>query len=314
MPELPEVETVRRSLEPHLVGLKITRVQILLPKIVRHLPSERFQQILTGREFQALARRGKYLLAQLDEGWTLVVHLGMSGRLIYAPAGENCFGEHGQTIPRHVHAVITLDDGGLLYYHDLRQFGYLTVCRTGEFTAIKGLQNLGPEPLGEEFKRETLQAALCGRKGRIKQLLLDQNLIAGIGNIYADESLFAAGIHPERTGDSLTLEEFEKLYQAIRKVLQQGIEYRGTSITDYVDGEGQPGDFQNCLQVYRRTGQECLCCAGVIQRVKVGGRSSHFCPHCQPKRAAEAAAKPRAGKADYAEHYAEKCAEDCPEE
>jgi len=184
-------------------------------------------------------------------------------------------------IPRHVHAVLSLDDGGLLIYHDLRQFGYLTVCRTGDFAVLKGLQNLGPEPLGEEFQLEALQAALRGRKVRIKQLLLDQGLIAGIGNIYADEILFEAGLHPERTGASLTPEESEGLYRAIRKVLQKGIELRGTSISDYVDGDGQPGEFQNYLQVYRRTGQECRCCSSIIQRVKVGGRSSHYCPQCQ---------------------------------
>jgi formamidopyrimidine-DNA glycosylase len=270
--------------------LTINEVKVLLPKIIRYRETEDFVQLLKGRQFLNLERRGKYLLAHLSDGWTLVVHLGMTGRLIYCAEGLNGFitGDIQNTsnasdskVPRHVHAILTLDDGGLLIYHDLRQFGYLTVCPTAEFALLKGLCRLGPEPLGEEFKLEALQTRLKGRKVRIKQLLLDQGLIAGIGNIYADEILFEAGLHPEKTGASLTLGELEVLYQSIRKVLQKGIELRGTSISDYVDGVGQPGEFQDHLQVYQRTGLKCHCCSSIIQRVKVGGRSTHYCPQCQ---------------------------------
>lgn len=280
LPELPEVETVRRSLTPHLTGRSITEVQIFLPKIVRYLTVDEFKQQLLGQRFLKLDRRGKYLLARLTGGWTLVVHLKMTGRLIYGPPGLVINRDGGAWC--HLHAAFSLDNGGVLVFHDLRQFGYLTLIQTEDCLSLKGLKDLGPEPLGQEFTLNWLEKKVQGRKAKIKQLLLDQTIVAGIGNIYADEILYAAKLHPERIGASLTADELARLYQSIRSVLQQGIDCRGTSISDYVDGEGQPGEFQNYLQVYRRTGQDCRHCASVIQRLKVGGRSSHYCPQCQP--------------------------------
>ena len=295
MPELPEVETVRRSLIKHLIGRTIEEVEVFLPKIIRYMEVAQFQESLKNQQFLAIERRGKYLLAHLSKGWTLVVHLGMTGRLYYLPVdkGQPLSSTSlpltpsslpltkGSEAPRHVHAILSLDNGGSLVYHDYRQFGYLTLSRTNETMCLKGLKELGPEPLEDKFSLPVLQRGVQGRKAKIKQLLLDQRLVAGIGNIYADEILFTAGLHPERSGGSLTDAELKKLYRSIRYVLQKGIEFRGTSINDYVDGEGHPGEFQHHLQVYQRTGQACTRCSSVIQRVKLGGRSSHFCPQCQ---------------------------------
>lgn len=295
MPELPEVETVRRTLAPHLIGQRVMEVKIFLPKIVRYLNAEKFNEILTGKSFLEINRRGKYLLCHLSEGWTLVVHLGMSGQLIYFFGDPIEFDLENRSFShrdieselskakfmRHVHVIMQLDKQGFLIYHDIRRFGYLTVCPTVEHLSLKGIRDLGPEPLDDNFKLDILKRQFKTRKGKIKQLLLDQHLVAGIGNIYADEILFNAGIHPLRTGDSLTLKEFKRLYAAIRVILQKGIELNGTSISDYVDGEGWPGSFQEELKVYQREGKPCCNCSSIIERIKLGGRSAYFCPLCQ---------------------------------
>ena len=274
MPELPEVETVRRTLAESVVGKKIIQADILLPKMVRDCPLASFVGGVTGRSIRRVDRRGKFLLLRLDSELTLVVHLGMSGRFFYAeerPPGG---------FPRHTHAVFRLDDGGWLVYCDPRQFGRLTLADDPR-RVVRGLGRMGPEPLEREFSASYLEGVLGRRKGRIKQVLLDQGLVAGIGNIYADEILFDARIHPERRAESLTGEEAARLHQSIRRVLRRGIRHRGTTISDYVDGRGVPGDFQNRLKAYGREGEACPRCGEQIRRIRLAGRSTYFCPGCQ---------------------------------
>lgn len=274
MPELPEVETVRRSLAPQIIGKNIKRVEIRLPRMVKGCPPEYLVGNAAGRKINRIDRRGKFLLLRLSQGYTLVVHLGMTGRLYYTR--EVPYGG----FPKHTHAVFHLDDGGFVVYCDPRQFGRLVLARDPE-EVIEALHHMGPEPLGRSFSPEYLADVLKGRRGKVKQLLLDQNLIAGIGNIYADEALFDAGIHPERRGESLSEEEVARLYHSVRRVLNKGIRHRGTTISDYVDGRGVPGEFQNKLKVYGREGEPCPRCDGTIHRIRVAGRSSYYCPLCQ---------------------------------
>ncbi|KAB2951855.1 DNA-formamidopyrimidine glycosylase [Heliorestis acidaminivorans] len=273
MPELPEVETVRRSLEPKIVGRTIKGLTINLPRIVNSPPGHDFAETLIGKSFEKLERRGKYLLCYLSEDYCLVVHLRMTGRLIHCSPEE--------PIVRHSHVLIELDDGQQLRYIDVRQFGTLTLRKTEELDKLSGLKDLGPEPLGEDFTLAEFQKAIASKKRNIKALLLDQRFIAGLGNIYVDEALARAALHPDRLASDLASEEVDSLYQSIRQVLEEGISARGTSFRDYVDGEGNKGDFQNRLWVYGRAGQPCPRCKEPIQREKKAGRGTHFCPCCQ---------------------------------
>lgn len=276
MPELPEVETIRRSLEKKVIGKSIEKVEALLSQIVKQPAYEDFAAGVKGEIIENLGRRGKYLLFHFKSGKTLVVHLRMTGQLIYCPPNE----------PREKHLclIFTLEnqetrEESNLRYLDIRRFGCFYLLNPGE--RLPGIEKLGPEPLENEFTLDYLKRALQGKKGKIKALLLDQEVIAGLGNIYVDECLFRAGIRPERTGNSLNLKEIERLHQAIPEVLKESISRRGTTISDYLDSEGKKGTFQNYLQVYGRGGEECVNCGSVIQRIKLGGRSTCFCPQCQ---------------------------------
>lgn len=235
--------------------------------------SQEFVKNIAGKTIQKLRRRGKYLLFDMTEGYTWVVHLGMTGQLVLVSPAER--------ITMHTHLILDLDDNVQLRYIDTRQFGRFYLLPTGELEKIRGLHALGPEPLGEEFTLEFFRKRLASRRGKIKQLLLDQTFIAGIGNIYADEALHRAGINPEKNAVSLTEEEISRLFYSIREVLREGIRYRGTSVRDYVDGRGQKGGFQNCLRVYGRRGEPCPGCGSPVERIRLGGRSTYFCPSCQ---------------------------------
>jgi len=272
MPELPEVETVRRTLEEKIVGKAIARVQIMMPKVVRPDAGE-FAHGLVCQGIEELDRRGKYLLICLTGGKVLVVHLRMTGRLIY------CHPE--RPLDKHTHVIITLDDGYHLRYVDIRQFGKLQLINRDELDSVSGLATLGPEPLSEEFTKEGFKRALRNKRTKIKPLLLDQTFIAGLGNIYVDEALFRAKIHPERMASTLTPREAVRLYTAIREVIAEGIEHRGTTFRDYVDGTGQTGGYQNKLRAYGRESHPCYYCGRPLERKVVGGRSSTYCPRCQ---------------------------------
>ncbi|MGI6693530.1 MAG: DNA-formamidopyrimidine glycosylase [Limnochordia bacterium] len=274
MPELPEVETVRRSLLPVVLHKPLEAVDVHTTRILQHKTVEEFRELLLGRSFLDLSRRGKYLIFSVEGGWELVAHLRMTGRLIFYS---------NPSIPwaKHTSAVFSFGSQGELRFEDVRKFGTLDLVPTGQYETIKGLHTLGVEPLSEEFSPEYLLKLLTGRRIKVKALLLDQTKIAGLGNIYADESLFQAAIHPQRSADSLTEEEIERLHGAIRDVLELAIANQGTTLRDYRTGFGQEGSFQNRLQIYGKKGEECPRCGVKLEHRKVAGRTSHFCPACQ---------------------------------
>lgn len=274
LPELPEVETVVRTLRTTLVGQKIVGVNIFRTEVVKEPEAKSFSSLLAGRKITALSRRGKFILLSLSGDHVLVIHLRMTGRLVVA--------EKEEERPPHTHVVVTLDDGRELRFIDPRRFGGLWLVPAAELTTFPPLAALGVEPLGKEFTVSYLQEVLRSRRAPVKAVLLNQSLLAGLGNIYADEALHRAGIHPARPACSLTAEEAESLHRAIRNVLKEGIAHRGTTFRDYVDGEGKKGGFQNFLRVYGRAGEPCLTCGTPVAKMKICGRTTSYCPACQP--------------------------------
>lgn len=274
MPELPEVETYVRDLTPLLQKQTITGVTVLWPRIIAAPSVEQFMQEILGQCFTSFNRRGKYMLLGLNSGDTLIIHLRMTGHVIV----------HAQPImpDKHTHVVFDLADGGQIHYQDSRKFGRLWLV--AEPGAV--LARLGEEPFATTFETSYLVAKLRGRTASIKALLLDQSIVAGVGNIYADESLFTAGIHPTRVGSSLTTAEIEKLHGAIRKVLARAIDQHGSSlgqssVQNYARPGGILGEFQEEHKVFQRTGQPCPICGQPIQRIVLAQRSTHFCSVCQ---------------------------------
>ncbi len=270
MPELPEVETIRSYLGGLLPGKSIDAVVRIDPRMVKRSPAdaEAIANLLIGREVIAVDRRGKFLFLRMDTGDALLLHLGMSGRLV-AESRE-------APVPIHTHLILRFGDLEVRL-NDPRRFGRVAWVPKGVQPDVQ----LGVEPLSRHFGTKTLQNAFHGRRVAVKTALLNQQLIAGLGNIYADEALFRASIHPERAAGSLTVEEMRRLARAVKHVLRQSLEHRGTSFSDYVDALGHPGENQAYLHVYGREGKPCRRCRQRIQRVVVGGRSSHFCPRCQ---------------------------------
>ena len=271
MPELPEVETIRRDLLPHVVGRTIAgfRLSPGASRVIRDVPASAFARRITGRRIDDITRRGKYLLFRLDgtrPPLYLAVHLRMTGSLLYRRPGD--------PPDAYVRAVIALDDGSELRYADLRKLGQMWIVESPE----EAVGALGPEPLDAAFTAPRLREASSHRHAPIKAVLLDQRAIAGLGNIYTDEALFAAGIHPLRPADSLSEAEVKRLHRAIRRVLNDALGNRGSSFRDYVDAAGREGTHQLRVKVFRRTGQPCYVCGTEIARIKVGGRSTHFCP------------------------------------
>lgn len=269
MPELPEVETTRRSLLADIVGARVVAVTVREPRLRRPVAADLAER-LRGRRVTAIERTGKYLLFALDDGQTLLVHLGMSGSLCLAPA----------TTPpaRHDHVVIALDRDRLLVFNDPRRFG---LVRLGTRAELGELRALGPDPLAAAPTLDQWRALTRGRRLPIKSLLMDQRLLAGVGNIYANEALFAAGVRPRRRAGSLTRAELARLAEALRAVLERAVTLGGSSISDYRDGNGNPGYFQIHHAVYDRDGQPCGRCGAAIKRQVLGGRSSFYCPTCQ---------------------------------
>lgn len=267
MPELPEVETIVRSLQAN-VGAGIKYIEIRREDILRlqEFPVPELQ----GRTIKNIRRRGKFLIFELDCDLNLIFHLGMSGRFYMLDAGE-------EPAEKHVHVIAHLNNGINLVYQDPRRFGGVWLVKEQE----RFFHHMGREPLSPDFSAAYLEDILKHRKAPLKNLLLNQNLISGIGNIYADESLFAAGIRPDRPAASLSRQEIKKLHRSIRKVLRQGIELRGTTFRDYRDAFNERGGFQDYLKVYGRYNQPCPQCGQPIQRIRIGGRSTHFCTNCQ---------------------------------
>jgi formamidopyrimidine-DNA glycosylase len=273
MPELPEVETIKRTLEARIKGLSVVSAEIFLPKLIRMPGVEEFKALLTGRKFLSLERRGKYLLLRLSHGLVMVIHLRMTGRLVYLPASAD--------MAPHTHLIINLDDGCQMRYSDIRRFGTVSLVPASELDKLSGLRSLGKEPFDREFTRGYLLKQLHSHRVILKTLLLDQSFIAGLGNIYADEVLFRARIHPQQRSNMLTQRQSARLFHAIREVLTEGIENRGTTLRDYVDGEGMAGNYQNLLKVHNRENQPCSVCSTNIVRLRISGRSTYFCPYCQ---------------------------------
>lgn len=273
MPELPEVETIVRSLRPIITGKEIVEVMINYPPIIGYPDSESFRLELIGRKIEQVSRRGKYIVMEVTGGELLVTHLRMSGKLFYVLKDV--------PVKKHTHVVITFSDESQLRFVEVRKFGRMFLISENNLAQAGGYVTLGPEPL--EMTEENFLEKLENKRTKIKPLLLKQEFIAGIGNIYADEALFLSKLHPERTADTLTLLEKRRLFKSIREVLLRGIENRGTTKRDYVDSFGETGQNQNYLNVYGREGEECKICGTFILRSKVGGRSSHHCPHCQPR-------------------------------
>jgi formamidopyrimidine-DNA glycosylase len=264
MPELPEVETIVRSLAPYLTGRRIISAEFSCVRIMRS-DAAATSRGLAGRRINGVRRRGKFILMDLEDGQCFAVHLGMTGKLLMnAQPGK------------HTHAVVTLDRGVLLY-DDMRQFGRLELC-----SGIPArIDRLGPEPLEVAF--EEFAHRLRARKMGIKALLLDQAFLRGVGNIYADEALFRARIHPLAPASSLRKQRTVRLYESIRKVLTEAIERRGSSVSDYVDTDGREGSFQQLHRVYQRTGEPCVVCGSRIKRILVAQRGTHYCPKCQKR-------------------------------
>jgi formamidopyrimidine-DNA glycosylase len=272
LPELPEVENVRRSLESLVVGKTIQHVDVRLPRIVRTPDDVRqFEFMLSGCTIEGVGRRGKYLLFDVPP-YTLVSHLRMEGQYRLAERGE-------ETAP-HTHVVFTFTDGTELRYRDVRQFGTMDLIGPGE-PLPKGLQSLGLEPFDPQLDPHTLYQRIHHRTAPIKAVLLDQSVLAGLGNIYVDEALFRAGIHPERPANRLTKAQCERLLGVIRDVLQEAIDAGGSSIKSYVNGYGRHGAFQMALNVYGRDGEPCRVCGTEIVKLRVAGRGTHVCPVCQ---------------------------------
>ena len=286
MPELPEVETVRRGLEPVLAGARLARVEARRPDLRFPLP-DGFVQRLTGARIERLDRRAKYLLATLDRDETLVMHLGMSGRFEITGAGAAVrpgdFALAQPPDPKHAHIVFETDAGAQVTFYDPRRFGYMDLIKTAALAAHPWFAGLGPEPMGDDFNAAYLAAAFAGRRAPVKAALLDQRLIAGLGNIYVCEALHRAGLAPERAAGSIPRRKIEALVQAIRAVLAEAIEAGGSTLRDYASAEGELGYFQHSFAVYGREGEPCLRpgCKGDVARIVQSGRSTFACDRCQ---------------------------------
>lgn len=270
MPELPEVETISRDLQTLILDKEIVSIRIGWEPIISCPSPDEFRSHLVGRRIVGIRRRGKYLVTQLSDGNHLLIHLRMTGRLLASPPSP--------VDMKHVHVVFEFDDGTSLYYADLRKFGrFYLVPDTQPL-----LGGLGPEPLSHDFSADELFARLSRRKRRIKPLLLDQHFIAGLGNIYVDESLHRAGMHPLRRASELSHGEATHLYESIVAVLKAAIANRGTTLSDYRDAKGNRGSHQNHLRVVRKADQPCPRCGHPIERLVVGQRGTYICPMCQP--------------------------------
>lgn len=280
MPELPEVEVLRRDLEKDVVGRKIKETEVRATKnamriIRRHNRRKDFEDALAGAKIVKIDRQGKYLLIFLDTKQILVVHLGMSGQLMLTKTSA--------PIENHTHVIITFTVGGQLRYVDPRSFGEMFITTADEEGHIAGLTKLGIDPLEDALTWQFFSGALANRKTKLKTLLMDQKFICGIGNIYSDEILFAAGLRHDRNSETLVSAEVRRLYRAIQEVLQDAIKFRGTSADDeqYVDLYGGLGEFQDQLKVYQREGVPCRRCRTLVTRSRWSNRSTYHCPQCQ---------------------------------
>ena len=270
MPELPEVETIKSQLNRIVKGKKIKKAEVRLPKLVKYSLNG-FKKLVEGEKIVGFSRRGKLLIFELSNRYFLVIHLKLSGQLIYN-------GEVG----KHSHLVYHFTDKTHLVHNDLRQFGYVKIVGKKELSDLIEKEKYGPEPLSKEFTLDLFKELLKKRKrSKIKTLLMDQTFIVGIGNIYASEILFSAKVLPFRKVETLRPEEIKKTYQAIKRILALAIKKRGSSANDYLDAKGEKGSFLSIAKVYQKEDQKCFKCKGKIKRIKMNTRSTFYCPKCQ---------------------------------
>lgn len=276
MPELPEVETVRRTLKELVIGKEIEKVSVYWPKIIKH-PEEvkQFKDALAGQIMKDIGRRGKFLIIYTTD-FALVSHLRMEGRY-------GLFHQQEEK-DKHTHVIFRFTDGTELRYRDVRKFGTMHLFKKGSEFAGPPLSRLGPEPFSKEFTPEKLYRALKKTSRMIKPALLDQKIVVGLGNIYVDEALFRSSIHPERIASSLSRKEAKVLHENIIQTLQEAVDKGGSTIRSYVNSQGQIGMFQLELFVYGRKGEECKICSTVLEKITVGGRGTVFCPKCQKRK------------------------------
>jgi formamidopyrimidine-DNA glycosylase len=267
VPELPEVETIRGQLAPRLEGRTLARVEILDPRLTRPFDLFEVAEELEGDRVAAVERRGKYLALRLESGLALLVHLRMTGGFGFEPTS-------------HQRAVVELDDGSTLVFRDVRRFGTWLVVDEGELRPYLDLKN-GPEPLGPGFTTAWLAGQLGRRRAPLKAVLLDQRVVAGLGNIYADEALWRARISPLRPASNLDAEEVSRVHRAVRAALRAGIERQGSTLSDYAAPDGSAGTMQDEFRVYGLEGEPCLRCGTPIAKTRVGGRGTWYCPRCQ---------------------------------
>ncbi|MBG7617526.1 MAG: DNA-formamidopyrimidine glycosylase [Chloroflexi bacterium] len=270
MPELPEVETVKNELAPLVIGRQISGVTLNWEGMVGQPSPKEFERGVKDKRILNLYRRGKYLLLELNGGWLLVIHLRMTGSLEV--------GDDLAKTPLYTRAIIHLEGGRHIYFRDPRKFGKMKLVKD----AASIIGKLGPEPLEDNFTPAVLKERLAGRKAPLKAVLLEQNVIAGIGNMYADEALFAARIHPLKEAEALSADELKRLHQSIRQVLKKGIELKGASVSNYLRPGGQKGGAQREFNVAHRKNEDCPHCGNPLDYIKIRGRGSHFCPCCQP--------------------------------
>jgi formamidopyrimidine-DNA glycosylase len=269
MPELPEVETTRRGLLPHVVGRTIARVEVREPRL-RWPVAKELPRVLAAARIDSLERRAKYLLFGTEAG-TLLVHLGMSGSLRYLPSPLEP--------ETHDHIDVHFDDGGALRFNDPRRFGSFMLTKTP--TSHPLLRDLGPEPFDAKFDADYLWCTSRNRRVAIKQHLMNSRTVVGVGNIYASEALFRAGVHPQRAAGRIARARFEPLVVSVREVLRDAIDDGGTTLRNFVGGDGKPGYFGTRLRVYERNGEACVTCDTAIERRVLGQRATYYCPHCQ---------------------------------
>jgi len=269
MPELPEVETTKRGLEPHIVGRWVISAQIHQKQLRWEIPSH-LPTTIKGELIKKISRRAKYILIKFNNG-TLVMHLGMSGSVIVVPSGA--------VLKKHHHFELILDNATSMRFHDPRRFGSILWQKNNEQLSL--FKNIGPEPLSSEFNDNTLYLSSRGRKKNIKTYIMDSNIVAGVGNIYASESLFLAGISPKRVAGKISKKRYQVLTQCIKQILAEAINNGGTTLNDFSNIDGEPGYFSQVLSVYGRNDMPCYRCDGTIKRIIQNQRASYYCPRCQ---------------------------------
>jgi len=277
MPELPEVETIKRQLNNFIVGKKIKKIEIRLPKIVQLMAPIKFKSLFQGTTIKKVSRRGKVLIISLNNNYSLVIHFKLTGQIIFIPPRDI-----NQKIDKHTHLIYYFDDNSCLIHNDIRQFGYVRPIKTNELDEYFAGQNFGPEPLEKDFTLKKFIELLKHKPNqKIKPLLIDQTFISGIGNIYSQEICFCAKILPTRLIKTLADRDIKNIYKCLKQILKNSIKYRGTSSDTYLDAQGKEGDYVPRLRVYGREGKKCFRCGGMVKKITLAERGTSYCPSCQ---------------------------------